>query len=298
MKYLFLLLIISFNSFALSVPKLTQPVVDLANILSNDEKERLNNQLFSLFNEGLIQISVLIVPSLEGEVLEEYSIKVAQTWGLGSSIKDNGLLILMAMEERKIRVEVGQGIEGDVTDYLSSRIISKMGPYMRTKEYEEALTNAIGIVESAMRENTPQYREQIRQQEAQAEVLRLELEKKRIQEKEIEEKEDAEKMAKFKEVAEPVGAAILILISSFFIYASFQNDKKIELTATKIKEEKRKTRDIAAKVEEVKKQHSEMTVDPTKYKFVQLKEEVISLKNEKNKLTSSISSMKSYLGVG
>jgi uncharacterized membrane protein YgcG len=298
MKYLFLLLMISFNSFALSVPKLTQPVVDLADILSNNEEERLNNLLFSLFNEGLIQVSVLIIPSLEGEVLEDYSIKVAQTWGLGSSIKDNGLLILMAMEERKIRVEVGQGIEGEVTDYLSSRIISKMGPYMRTKEYEEALTNAVRIVESAMRENTPQYREQIRQQEAQAEILKLELEKKRMQEQELEEKEYAEKMAKFKEVAEPVGAAILILISSFFIYASFQNDKKIELTATKIKEEKKKTRDIVAKVEEVKKQHSEMKVDPTKYQFVQLKEEVISLKNEKNKLASSISSMKSYLGVG
>jgi uncharacterized protein len=69
------------------------------------------------------QLAVLVIPSLEGEVLEQYSMKVAEQWRLGDKKRDDGLLLLVAMKEHEVRIEVGYGLEGAVTDAVSSRII-------------------------------------------------------------------------------------------------------------------------------------------------------------------------------
>ncbi|HKY71323.1 MAG TPA: TPM domain-containing protein [Nitrospira sp.] len=108
---------------ALDVPPLTGRVVDLAGVLPVHDSDALANQLKTHEENTGNQVAVLILPSLDGEPLEEYSHRVATTWKLGQKGKDNGALLLIALKERKLRIEVGYGLEGALTDLRSSRII-------------------------------------------------------------------------------------------------------------------------------------------------------------------------------
>jgi uncharacterized protein len=108
---------------ALEVPPLTGRVVDLAGVLPVHDSDALTNQLKAHEEKTGNQVAVLILPSLEGEPLEEYSHRVATTWKLGQKGTDNGALLLIALKERKLRIEVGYGLEGTLTDLRSSRII-------------------------------------------------------------------------------------------------------------------------------------------------------------------------------
>lgn len=108
---------------ALDVPPLTGRVVDLAGVLPVQDAEQLTAQLKAHEEHTGNQVAVLILPSLEGEPLEEYSHRVATTWKLGQKGTDNGALLLIVIKERKLRIEVGYGLEGTLTDLRSSRII-------------------------------------------------------------------------------------------------------------------------------------------------------------------------------
>lgn len=108
---------------ALDVPPLTGRVVDLAHVLPPDETDQLASRLKAHEENTTNQVVVLLLPSLEGESLEEYSHRVATTWKLGQKDTDNGVLLLVALKERKIRIEVGYGLEGTLTDLRSAHII-------------------------------------------------------------------------------------------------------------------------------------------------------------------------------
>jgi len=110
-------------SFALDVPPLTGRVVDLAHVLPPNTVESLTTRLKAHEETTSNQVTVLVLPSLEGEPLESYSHRVATTWKLGQKGTDNGVLLLVAMKERKIRIEVGYGLEGVLTDARSAQII-------------------------------------------------------------------------------------------------------------------------------------------------------------------------------
>jgi uncharacterized protein len=126
---------------ALEVPSLTAPVSDLARLLTAEQVDQLNNLLLDYEAETSNQFALLIIPSLEGEVLESYSIKVASTWALGEADKDNGLLLLVALAERKLRIEVGYGLEGVLTDAFCGRVIDNtIVPYFKKEQYYEGLT--------------------------------------------------------------------------------------------------------------------------------------------------------------
>jgi uncharacterized protein len=108
---------------ALDVPPLTGRIVDLAHVLPAQDMQQLNDQLQTHEEKTGNQVAVLILPSLEGEPLEEYSHRVATTWKLGQKGTDNGVLLLVALKERRVRIEVGYGLEGTLTDLRSARII-------------------------------------------------------------------------------------------------------------------------------------------------------------------------------
>ena len=108
---------------ALDVPPLTGRVVDLAHVLTAGETDSINASLKAHEDRTGNQVAVLIVPSLQGELLETYSHRVATTWKLGRKGTDNGVLLLIALNERKMRIEVGYGLEGTLTDLRSSHII-------------------------------------------------------------------------------------------------------------------------------------------------------------------------------
>jgi len=134
------------NCLSLDVPPLTRRVTDKAGVLSPLEVQKMEEYLKNFEQETSNQIAVLIIPSLEGEVLEDYSIKVARKWALGTKEKDNGVLLLIAVKDRKIRIEVGLGLQGALTDALSSRIIrNEMAPLLRRghENWDKAVWNGI-----------------------------------------------------------------------------------------------------------------------------------------------------------
>lgn len=144
--YVSILLSLFFASsiFALSVPNLTSPIVDNANLISDGVEQNINNQLEDLSDSTGIQLAVLTIPTLEGEVLESYSMKVAETWELGSAEKDTGVLLLIALEERSIRIEVGYGLEGVLTDTKCGLIIRNViAPEFRNGNYQAGIVNAV-----------------------------------------------------------------------------------------------------------------------------------------------------------
>lgn len=119
----FLLLILPGTGYALDVPQLRARVNDYAGILSGNAAQELEQRLSAFEREESTQIVVLTIPTLAGENLEEFSIKVAEAWRIGQKGTDNGAILLVAKEERKIRIEVGRGLEGVLTDLVSGRII-------------------------------------------------------------------------------------------------------------------------------------------------------------------------------
>ena len=120
---LFFIFLFTLSAHALDVPKLQGHVNDYANMLSPSTKAELEKELSSFEQTDSTQIVILTIPSLEGEVLDEFSIKVAEAWKIGQKGKDNGIIITVAKQEKKIRVEVGRGLEGVLTDLSAGRIV-------------------------------------------------------------------------------------------------------------------------------------------------------------------------------
>ncbi len=111
---------------AKEVPYLTGRVNDYADLIPAETEARIEAKLAALESATGAQMAVLTIASLEGEVLEEYSLKVAETWALGRAEEDDGLLLLVARDDRKMRLEVGYGLEGRLTDLQSGRILNNI----------------------------------------------------------------------------------------------------------------------------------------------------------------------------
>ncbi|HEY0838829.1 MAG TPA: TPM domain-containing protein [Vulgatibacter sp.] len=141
----------------LPVPTLDGPVVDRAGVLSQPERARLDALARAAHDAGGQgkgpQLAFLIVPSLEGEPIETYSIRVAEKWKLGARDRDDGLLFIVSIEDRVARIEVGGGLEGDLTDVQAGRIVREiMAPAFGQGGFgaglragAEASLNALGV---------------------------------------------------------------------------------------------------------------------------------------------------------
>jgi uncharacterized protein len=123
---LFALLLMPLRANALTVPPLKGRVNDYAKMLSPTAARQLDRVLQDLETSDSTQIVVLTVPSLEGDSLEEFSIRVAEQWRIGQKNLDNGAILLIAKAERKLRIEVGYGLEGRLTDLMAGRIIANV----------------------------------------------------------------------------------------------------------------------------------------------------------------------------
>jgi len=107
------------------IPPLTSAVTDQTATLSPSDRQALETKLRGWEARTTNQLAVLIVPTTAPEVIEQYSIRVAEAWKLGQKGKDNGALLLIAKNDKKIRIEVGYGLEGSLTDVTSRRIIAE-----------------------------------------------------------------------------------------------------------------------------------------------------------------------------
>ena len=146
-----LLLIAAFPLSALDVPPLSGRVVDNASLLNASETETLTSLLESLEEATGAQVAVLTVATLAGDSLESFGIRVADTWKLGQKGEDNGAILIVALAERKIRIEVGYGLEDKLTDMKCGLIIRNViAPYFQNGDYGEGITagvkNMAGII--------------------------------------------------------------------------------------------------------------------------------------------------------
>lgn len=134
-------------AFGFEVPgKPNQPVVDQAGLLSSGDVQYLSQRLQAYRDSTSIEIAVLIVQSLDGAPVEDYAHKVFNSWGIGKDSADNGALLLIALQEKKTRIEVGYGLEGALTDAESNRIVNKnasMAGYFRQGDFAGGINAAI-----------------------------------------------------------------------------------------------------------------------------------------------------------
>ncbi len=132
---------------ALDVPPLTARVNDAAQLLSPSEREALEAKLAAYEAQSGQQFVLLTVPSLEGDPIEDFSIRVAEKWKIGQRGKDNGIILVVAKADRKMRIEVGYGLEGDVTDVFSSRVIREiLTPAFRESAFARGLNDAFDML--------------------------------------------------------------------------------------------------------------------------------------------------------
>ena len=129
---------------ALVPPAMNGPVNDYAELLNSAEKRQLTDFLTNLSDTKGIQIAVLTLPSLEGDDLESFSMRTVEQWKLGKKGEDNGALLLIAAAEKKIRIEVGYGLESTLTDMQSGSIIRNIiAPAFRSGNYGKGIIGAV-----------------------------------------------------------------------------------------------------------------------------------------------------------
>ena len=142
-----LVLLLGRAAVALEVPPLTGRVSDLAGLLAPAERARLDEKLSAYERATGHQFAVLLVPSLEGEPLEDYTMRVVEAWKLGRAHGDDGLLLFVALAERRFRIEVGYGLEGVVTDALAAQVERNvLAPAFREKRYGEGVEAALDLL--------------------------------------------------------------------------------------------------------------------------------------------------------
>ncbi|MGZ3695591.1 MAG: TPM domain-containing protein [Bdellovibrionota bacterium] len=120
------------------------PVVDEMGLLQPGEANQLENLLRNIKAKSGVEIAVYIVSSLQGRVIEDFSIAVAEKWKLGRKKEDKGLLFVVAPKERKMRFEVGYGLEGDITDAFSRQVLdNNVKPLFKEGRYFEGIVSGI-----------------------------------------------------------------------------------------------------------------------------------------------------------
>ena len=147
---LILCLLLCQAAFALEVPPLKARVNDYASLLSPATQSQLENSLAAFEKAESTQIVVLTIPTLEGEPIEDFSIQVADKWKIGQKGLDNGAILLIIKNDRKLRIEVGYGLEGKLTDLISGRIIQQViVSQFRAGNFDQGVINGVNAMMEA-----------------------------------------------------------------------------------------------------------------------------------------------------
>ncbi|MDA8428022.1 MAG: TPM domain-containing protein [Geobacteraceae bacterium] len=146
--FLITLLLIPLQLLALDVPQLTGRVNDYARMLSPEAATSLEQKLAAFERDQSTQIVVLTVPSLQGDDIDQFAIRVADQWKIGQKGKDNGVILIIAQAEHKVRIEVGMGLQGVLPDLTAGRIIRNvMGPLLKTGNFDQGIAAGVdGII--------------------------------------------------------------------------------------------------------------------------------------------------------
>jgi uncharacterized protein len=142
----------AFGADLAPVPQLQSPVTDVTGTLTSDQRNQLDQRLRAFETEKGTQIAVLIVGTTQPEAIEQYSLRVVEAAKLGRRKIDDGILLIIARDDRAVRIEVGYGLEGAVPDVMANRIIQQViVPHFRANDYyggiDEAVTRLIALVQ-------------------------------------------------------------------------------------------------------------------------------------------------------
>ena len=150
---LWMLLLLPMLVRSQDVPGRPQPprlVNDLAGALSSEQRQELENRLVAYDDSTSNQVVILLVKTLSDQPIEEYSLKVLRTWGIGNKATNNGVLIVAAIDDHKVRIETGYGLEGAIPDITANQIITTdIAPAFRSADYYTGLNNAVTSIISA-----------------------------------------------------------------------------------------------------------------------------------------------------
>ena len=149
------LLVLSFlfplAAAAKDIPPLTGRIVDQANLLTAEQRQRIESKLAAFEKETGDQVAVLTLDSLDGEAIEDYANKVGRAWALGQKGKDNGVLLLVAKQDRKMRIEVGYGLEPVLTDLQTSVIQNEVIiPYFKKGDFGGGIEAGVDAILSTV----------------------------------------------------------------------------------------------------------------------------------------------------
>jgi uncharacterized protein len=140
-------LVAATHAWAAEVPFLTGRVVDNAEILSAATVQKLTADLKAHEARTTNQVAVLTVKSLDGESVEDFAVRVFEQWKLGQKGKDNGVLVVVAPQDRRMRIEVGYGLEGTLTDAAAARIIrDRMTPRFKSNDYDGGIAQGVAAI--------------------------------------------------------------------------------------------------------------------------------------------------------
>jgi len=143
-------LLLAFPAFA-AYPGYSGYVNDFAHVLSDQFVQQLENKLAAFDKKTTDQIAVVTVDTVQPETIEEYTIHLADKWKPGQKGKDNGIIMLFAMQDRQMRIEVGRGLEGDLTDLQSKHILDTViRPEFRAGNYERGIDKGVNAVLTAI----------------------------------------------------------------------------------------------------------------------------------------------------
>ena len=155
-----------------NIPTLNAPVFDQANILTATEKQNLEQQIRNIYNQGKAQIGIIIVSTTGSEDIFDFAMRVAEQWKLGSAKQDNGLLIAVAVNDRKIHIATGYGLEGVLPDIIASRIIrNQITPAFQQGQYAQGLQAGMNEIERILNldpEIAKQAADELKERQAQA----------------------------------------------------------------------------------------------------------------------------------
>jgi uncharacterized protein len=145
-----LLLLLPCLASALDVPQLKGRVNDLANLLSPQAATQLEQKLAGFEQETTNQVAVLTIPSLQGDDIDQFAIRVAEQWKIGQKGRDNGVLLILAKAEHKVRIEVGMGLQGVLPDITSAQIIRNvMSPHLKSNDFDQGINSGVDAILAA-----------------------------------------------------------------------------------------------------------------------------------------------------
>jgi uncharacterized protein len=139
-----------------ALPALSARVTDLTGTLDATQRGRLEAQLAAIERSGRAQVAVLLLPTIQPEPIEAFGIRLAEAWKIGLKGADNGVIVIVAKDDRKTRIEVGYGLEGAIPDAIAKRIVAeRMAPRFKQGDFFGGLADAVTALAAALGGEAP-----------------------------------------------------------------------------------------------------------------------------------------------